>query len=279
MTSVQKIIKYLAIALAVFIIIMIATAVLKIIIGITSITRIWGWVNNKEQAQEIISTNFENADISILDIEIAYTDLIIKTGKTFKVESSSKDIISKQENREIKIKEKNKNWFSKDGKQKLVIYIPEFSELKKVKIEAGAGKINIEKLITENLVFELGAGETKIENLNVLKECEIKGGAGKVNIKSGTINNLDLDLGIGETIVTSTLTGKNEINAGVGNLDINLNGEKEEYQITANKGLGAIKIDGQEMTTGQVIGNGANRIKVDGGIGNIDIQFEEVAKL
>ena len=71
----------------------------------------------------------------------------------------------------------------------------------------------------------------------------------------------------------SKLTGKNEINAGVGSLNINLQGEKESYKIQVDKGLGSIKIDGKEISDEEVFGDGENYIEVDGGVGNIKIDF------
>ena len=71
-----------------------------------------------------------------------------------------------------------------------------------------AYKPNFQKLNTENLAFELGAGETEIQKLTVSKECEIEGGAGKLSILGGTINDLCLDLGVGEVNLITNLTGK-----------------------------------------------------------------------
>ena len=94
-----------------------------------------------------------------------------------------------------------------------------------------------------------------------------------MSIKESNINDLDLDMGVGEVNLTSNLTGQNQINAGVGKLNINLQGEKESYKIQADKGIGSIKIDGNEISNGETLGNGENYIEIDGGIGNIDINF------
>ena len=82
-------------------------------------------------------------------------------------------------------------------------------------------------------------------------------------------------MGIGEINLTAKLTGKNEINAGIGNLNIELTGNEEDYKIQTNKGIGTVKIDGKEMSDGQKYGEGENHIDIDGGIGNIKVKFEE----
>lgn len=272
MTTAQKIIKYLAIAFAIFLIV---TIISTITAAVFALSGILGLKQNIEQNinSEMVATDLEINDIKTLDIEIAFTNLTIKTGETLKIETDNNNINYKQENQKLEIKEKNNKWFSNYVEKELVLYLPEGIELENVKIATGAGKIDIEELNANNLYFELGAGETEIQNLNVSKECEIDGGAGKLSILAGKINDLDLDMGVGEVNLTSSLTGKNEINAGIGSLNIHLQGEKESYKIQADKGLGSVKINGKEISDGETFGDGANYIEVDGGVGNIKIDF------
>lgn len=272
MTTAQKIIKYLAIAFAIFLIITIISTILVVLFALSGIL---GLKTEIEQniSSEMITTNFENADISTLDIEIAFTNLTIKSGDVIKLETDNKKISYSQDDNKLQIKEKNKKWFINQEEKNLILYLPKNMEFEKIKIATGAGKIDIESLNTEKLSFELGAGETEIQNINISKQCEIDGGAGKLSISNGTIKNLELDMGVGEVNLTANLTGKNEVNAGVGQLNIDLQGEKDSYKIQANKGLGSIKIDGKQISDGETLGDGNNYIEVDGGVGNIDIDF------
>ena len=272
MTSVQKVIKYLAIAFAIFLIVSIISTITAALFALSGILGLKQDIE-KSMNSEMVATDLENNDIATLDIEVAFTNLTIKTGDSLKIETDNSNIEYKQENQKLQIKEKNKKWFSNYVEKELILYLPESIQFEKIKIATGAGKIDIETLNTENLSFELGAGETEIQKLNVTKECEIDGGAGKLSIFEGIINDLDLDMGVGEVNLTSSLTGKNEINAGVGSLNIDLQGEKNSYKIQADKGLGSVKIDGKEVSDGETFGNGENYIEVDGGVGNIDIDF------
>ena len=253
MTTVQKIIKYLAIAFAIFLIVTIISASIGVLFGLSAILGLKKDIEENLNT-EMTATSFENSDITNLDIEIAFTNLTIKTGETFKVETDNNNIKFEQENQRLRIKEKNKKWFSNYEEKDLILYLPKDLELEKVHIE-------------------LGAGETEIQDLTVSKECEIDGGAGKLSVLGGIINALDLDLGVGEVNLQTQLKGRNEINAGVGSLNIDLLGDATSYKIQADKGLGTIKIDGKEISNGETFGDGENYIEVDGGIGNIDINF------
>ena len=82
-------------------------------------------------------------------------------------------------------------------------------------------------------------------------------------------------MGVGETNINALLTGKSDIDAGIGNLNIMLNGSKEDYKINTEKGIGTVRIDGDSISNNQTFGNGDNLIKIDGGIGNISIKFNK----
>ena len=269
MTTAQKIIKYLAIALAISIIVSIFSAIAG---GIFSLASVLGLRKNKAIG-EMKAIDFENSEVATLDIDVAFTNLTIKKGETLKAETNNSNINCKQNYPNIQIKEKSRNWFAKNNEGDLVVYVPEGIEFETIRINAGAGKINIEELNTKELVLNLGAGNTEISRVNVSEKCSIDGGVGKLSILSGTINNLDLDIGIGQTDLVSKITGKSDINSGIGKVSIKLLGDKDNYKFKINKGIGTIDIAGEEMKDGQEWGNGKNYIDIDGGIGEIKINF------
>lgn len=280
MTTAQKVIKYLAIAFAIFLIINIISGILWAIFGASFILGLHTWENDTIREHSVI-TNYEysdvetlNREIETLDIDIKFNSLIIKTGSEFKVEGDSNNIKCRQDNKTIHIEETNHHWFQKNNSGEIIIYIPEDLEFDKVKISTGAGKIDIERLKAKRLSLEIGAGETNIKELEVKDKAEIDGGAGKVTILSGIINDLDLDMGVGKVELNAKLTGSTDIDAGIGELAININAPREDYKIRASKGIGAITIDKEGISNDTIYGNGENYIKIDGGIGSIRVNFK-----
>lgn len=274
MTTVQKVIKYLALAFALFIIVNIISGIL---FGIYSLANVLGLNksdNNDVKNLEEVSANIDYTEISKLNIGLEYSNITIKSSDNFKIESNSPDVSVTQNNKQLIIKEKNNKWFFNKDANEVIIYIPEDIIFDEVKIENGAGEIYIENLGTEKLNFEIGAGKVEIKELDVSKQAKINGGAGKVEILSGEINNLDLDMGVGKFELTSKLTGKNDIDAGIGKLDVNLIGEKEDYTIKLSKGLGAITLYGKQIVNDGKYGNGECSIEINGGVGAIDVNKE-----
>ena len=271
MTSAQKIIKYLALCLATFLIFLIISSLLCVFYSVSKVLDVQK--DNEITMDKMSTVNFKTDDISSLDINLLFTNLIIKQGNNLYVETNNEKVHFDEEKNSLKIKEDSRSLLNKNNKGDLILYLPENSQFKTVKIQAKAGKIQIENLVTDSLSLELGAGETSIQRLNVSENCKIESGAGKVSLLDGRIKNLDLDLGVGKFELTSSLLGSNKINAGIGSLELNLLGNKKDYLIKADKGIGTIHVDEAVVSDDSTIGTGGNTIKIDGGIGNIDVSF------
>ena len=275
MTTAQKVIKYLATAFAVFLIITIISAILS---GGYALLSALGLIHtNKDIVMENLKViSKEVKEVTTLKIDLAYTNLDIKTGDDFKVETNNSKITFEENNGSVKIKEENRNWLNNNNtSSNLIIYIPEdMIAIDETKIQTGAGKINIEKLNTQSLYLELGAGDVYIENVIATGETKIDGGVGKTELKYCEINNLKANLGMGEFTFSGKLIGKSEIDSGVGAINIDLIDNKNNYKIDVSKGLGNVTLDGQKLETDRVYGIGENYLDIDGGIGEIKIDFE-----
>ena len=274
MTTAQKVIKYIALGFAAFLIVTIISLILN---GGYALLSAFGLIQENVITEDLKVISSEVKEVSTLKIDLAFTNLDIKTGDIFKVETNNSKITFENNNGSVKIKEKNINWLSNNNRaSNLTIYIPEdMLTIDETNIETGAGKINIEKLNTQTLYLELGAGDVHIENVIATGETKIDGGVGKTRLNSCKINNLKANLGMGEFVFSGKLTGKSEIDSGVGAINIKLLDNSDNYTINADKGIGSITLDGKKLETDRVYGNGQNHLDIDGGIGEIKIDFEE----
>lgn len=271
MNETQKVIKYLAIGFAIFLIISILSGITMLFLTFANL-----FDDRDDDDREYSSnTKTEITDfISNLDIDLRTTSTTIQEGDQFKIETNNSRIITKSENGKLTIRERKGSLLKRNQNHHLTIYLPRNTTYDEVSIDSGAGRIDIEKLSTRELSLDLGAGEVEIRELEVLEEAEIDGGAGKFSIKKGTIHNLDLDMGVGKLELIASITGNSKIEAGVGEANINLLGSENDYKIKVNKGIGNATIDGREVSDNTYYGNGANYLLVDGGVGKINITFK-----
>lgn len=263
-----KIIKYIAVALAVFIIFTIVSGVIFLV----SISiNVFDGKEKSEDLNEIeITDNIKN-----LNIDILTTKLIIKKGEKFTFETNNEHIKSDKGSNKLYIKEETHNVLFKNTNYELIIYIPEDMNFDEVYVQSSSGNISIDKLVTNKLELDLGAGNVLINDLNVSEKASVDGGAGEIVISNGSINNLDLDMGVGNLDLSSKLLGNNEIDAGVGNVNINLLGN--DYKISVDKGLGKTTINDEKIKDNTIIGFGVNELNIDGGVGNISVITENIS--
>lgn len=272
MNSSQKIIKNLAIALGIFLTIFIISMIIG---GIYLITSIFSTKSNNSIDKEINTLWMQNNENVIsLDIDIKFSNLTIKNGDKFLVESNNKNIKYKYNNSSLEVEEIKYNLFNNSDVGEVIITIPSNIRLDSVDIDNGAGSLNIENINANKFNLDLGAGVTIIDNI-IVDSADIDSGAGKFIIKFGKINNLDFDMGAGTAEITSIITGNNQINSGVGNLKLNLIDDIENYKIKINKGIGKVEIDNKEVSDNKIVGTGLNFINISGGIGTIAVNFME----
>lgn len=265
MTQVQRIIKYLALALAFFLIFSIVSGIMYVVLSFTDIFDTDNHV--MEKLEELKTTD----GASFLDVEVNSASVIIKQGDSLKLETNNKNIKVEETNNKLFVEETKHNWFGKKASTELVIYVPTNFIFDGVSIESGAGKIEVDTLSSKNLALDLGAGKVTINNLVVTEQATIDGGAGKISILNGSIHNLELDMGVGELSLTSMLTGDNELDAGVGKVSLNLIGN--DYKIKVDKGIGSTSINGNNIKDNTFYGEGNSIVDIDGGVGNISITY------
>lgn len=275
MTTTQKIIKYLAIAFALFLVI----SIFSIIFGLSR--EIISSINNDKKESKLleeyttISNNVNN--IESFKIDISNDDIEIKEGEKFEVKTNNPDVKFYHENSIVKIKsDKTFSWhLSNSSRGTIIIYLPNEFNISELDLNLGAGKIDIDKIFVETLLMDLGAGTMTAKEINVYEKATINGGAGNININSGTINNLNLKLGAGNASIQSDLTGSNTLTTGVGKLNLGLSRSKNNYKFDINKGLGNIILNDFDVSEDTLIGDGETKIKINGAVGNIIINTSE----
>ena len=265
MTTFHKVIKSLAIILAIFLILNIFSF---LFLGIGS------FVSNLSNLKEIdLSEDIELNDMKIeaLDIKLKSSKLIIESSPNFKIETNNENIKATIHNKTLVIKENKYQFFYPDDLE-VILYLPSDILFNEVEIEAGFGSIEVDFLQVNQLYLDLKAGSTIFNSLIVLDNAKIKGGAGEIKILSGKLINLDLDMGVGKLELTCKFDGNAKIKAGVGEVLVNVLDKEDNYTLKLEKGIGDIKVN-SEAVLDKTLGSGDNLIEIKGGIGKINLNF------
>lgn len=267
MTSAQKVIKYAAMAFAIFLMVNIIGGILSAFGIITS------FLGNDNVLKEM--KNYEITDtVTELELDVKVAKLSIVTGEKLSVESNLKNLRVDVKNGKLVVEDKTHNWFGSSGRATLILSFPEELVLEKAEISTGAGTVNIEKLQSDRLVMKLGAGKVKLDNLNVKSRTKVDGGAGEITIKNSSLYGFDFDIGVGEVNCEAAILGESQIHTGVGATNITLKGAKEDYRICVDKGIGNVEVDGWSFSDGQKYGSGENEVEINVGVGAVRLDFE-----
>lgn len=281
MTSLQKIIKYGAIAFAFYLIVMIIgmivfslTTILGITVGIEN-------YNNYKDSSQIMTTKWEEdySNIKNMNIELKVCRLEIVKGDKLKVEtfdvSNRFECKTSGDTLRLKDKDFNFNWFdSQKVVPRVIIQIPEELNFDRVNIETGVNEAKIDYLNSERLDLKIGVGKCDINKI-IAKHAKIECGTGNTVIDDSTIDDLKLNCGIGKLVMTSEITESGDIDSGVGKVELNLKGGEEQYKIKTQTGLGNFTVAGKKVRDDDIIGNGKVSIKVNAGVGDTSINFKQ----
>ncbi len=268
MNTFQKVIKYLAVAFALFLSISIIGGIVQVLASVVSF--------GSKNAVGEMKTYEVSEKIESIQVDIGAADFVIQTGEKFLVESNHKYLTVDERNTNLVISEKEHSSFSNThGEVKLVITVPNGFVFGDADISTGAGRVTVDTLAANTLHLVLGAGEVKIETLIANNKSDIEGGAGALTVNGGVLHNLDCDMGVGNVMLTSKITGNSSIDYGVGRAELVLLGSAEDYQIHLDKGIGEATLDGEKMQSDSVYGTGVNKLDMDGGVGEIEIRFAQ----
>lgn len=208
--------------------------------------KVSGLVSGESGSSRSYNSTFSNVEKLELETGVADCRIIPYDGENWKVEGSNlpSGFKCRQNGSKLKI-DSGASWrlFNFGNRHaKLEIYIPRTQEVEKIKIDTGVGD------------FEVGDEFLKC------RELEINSGVGDCTIRADITRKLDLD-------------------GGVGDIQVILKGEKEDFNYDVDSGIGDLDIgDSHHSGFGndQKLHNGASKdIILDTGVGSVTIDFEK----
>lgn len=282
MSSLQKVIKYVAMAFAIMLAIGIITGMANA--AITVVSLVSGNIDSTNRSEQTVDVMTDFVGVKSLEINNSSGTFKILPGDTFRVEASnvSKDFQAKVNSNGVLIIDDDNDFIFFDiningfhhPNSKITLYLPDDFIAEKVQIDSGAGSVTIEELYTEYLHISAGAGNITGNNLSA-DEVKVDGGVGNIKLRDVRFEEADFNSGVGNLSIEGVLLGKTKIDCGVGEVELDLIGNINDYDIDVDSGVGTIRVNGEKLSDSDKIDNNAdNSIKVDGGVGNVNIDLK-----
>ena len=267
MTGLQKIIKYCAVAFAVFLMVSIIGGIIAAI-GTLSV-----FFGDHDGTGEL-ETYTVSGEITSLKVDITAADFQILSAADFQVESNISDLDIREKDGVLLIEDREHLRFNSD-KRVLKLYIPENMVFDRIDIAVDAGKTRAAALSADEVVLDLGVGSAEFDQLLAERSARINGGAGEIVLRSSSLHDAELDIGAGRLVFRGALSGRCSVDTGVGAARLELTGREEDYFFKADKGLGVISVNGKKLADHETSGSGETNVSLSNGVGEIKVVFEE----
>lgn len=158
----------------------------------------------------------------------------------------------------------------------ITVYIPKDLDFESVRFGGGVGEVNIDELTVADFTIGGGLGNYCINKLTVNKNggFKIEDGVGEIEISNAEIYGETVIMGgLGNIFISGKIEGDINMNTGVGNVDLNLFGNASDYNITAKRGVGEVKLNGKNIGN-EIYTGGKYHIDIEAGLGNINIEIK-----
>lgn len=148
-----------------------------------------------------------------------------------------------------------------------------------------SGKIlKINSRVSSWGIWNLGRSDAQLEiripGDQIIDTLEIDMGAGNLTVEDGVIKckKLDVNCGMGNCSIRADIRKEGSIDAGVGNIDLTLTGDIQDFDYEIDCGIGRVDIGDEHYSnlgTRKIIDNHASgKLDIDCGVGSVNIDFE-----
>lgn len=154
--------------------------------------------------------------------------------------------------------------------------IPSNAVFESVEISVGACQMNIQRIETKKFDVEVGAGQVVIEDL-MADDAQFEIGAGEIIVDYANVQECVVDVGMGNFEYNGKIARCGDIECGMGNAEIYLDGCMEDYNYEIECAAGNVEIDDESfsgLAAERVINNDADAVmNIECSMGNVTVGF------
>ena len=274
MNGVQKVIKYCAMAFAVFLSVVIFGTIISVVVGVT--TGIAG-VNflmdgDKERVNLAEEYTLEEArGLGITEILVdCNAEITVQTGDVLSIEAVNvtEDYEIRQNNGKFSIVEDSPEikinflFHNATERETVVVTIPEEFSAEQVKILSGSGAVRMTGIEAEYFTVDSGSGKVIAENV-AAKRLYVDSGSGRVTVVQAVADETEINSGSGGITVEDSKLGELLLNSGSGTVRMV---HAEATKAKVDSGSGAVSYAGVLTGTCEFeTGSGSLTLRIDGG--------------
>ncbi len=274
MNGLQKVIKYCAMAFAIFLSVVILGSIITAVLGVTTGIAGINALTREDKDRISLSEEYSLEEAKALEITSILVDcnaeITVKEGEVLAIEASdvTDEYEIRQSNGKFSIVQDRPDfninfvWFDDVAVQeKVVVTIPEELCPEQIKINSGSGAVSVTEVAADNLTVDSGSGRVTMEKVEA-DRLLVDSGSGKVAVTNAKCKNTELYTGSGGISVENSELGEFRLDSGSGTVRMD-----RVVATNANVDSGSGKVSYTGVLTGTCefeTGSGALTISLDG---------------
>ena len=178
-----------------------------------------------DAGEESTPVQMPEGDITALEFDVGGAELIVRGGEAFSLQVLSGSVRNNRVENGVWLLESNApDWRG----SKIEVTVPADQRLERVRVDVGAGRVELENLQCETAELEVGLGAVQATDVRVYQKSKLSVDLGELKLSGGLL---------GETFVTCSM----------GNVRLKLE-RPEEYGYEVSSDLGSVSIDGRSYS-------------------------------
>jgi len=273
MNGIQKVIKYCAMAFAIFLTVVIFGAIVSAVLGVTTGIVGVNFLMGEEKERIDLSQEYTIEEVNRLGIQSVLVDcnaeITVKPGEKLAIvaENVTDEYEIRQANGKFSIVQKTPQikiglWFGNTSEgERVTVSVPQKLLMEQIKVNSGSGKVVLESFQTDDLMVDSGSGRVTINDVRT-KRMNIDSGSGKVSLLRTNAEETGLVIGSGGIAVDDATLGKLRLDSGSGSVALrNVIAEKAEV----DSGSGSVLVEGKLTGSCEFeTGSGSLTLRLDG---------------
>lgn len=237
--------------------------------------------------------------VTDIDVDIEYGDIRIVEGDTFSIDARNIEedslesyvddngtwIMTQKTGTKdsiyvfgFRFSPRNIFRWNEDMLPRITITLPRDFIADDFSLNVQAGNVTIDNVHAVTGDFIVDAGRLVVEEAEITKESEYNVGAAQMTLKNVSLNNITVNCDVGDVMIKGDITGDNSVTCDVGNVELDLRGEEENYNFYVSADIGRIDIDGRSYhgisnQTTHTNSNSKYDFTLNCEIGNISVDF------
>lgn len=159
----------------------------------------------------------------------------------------------------------------------ITITLPQEAYLNRLELEGAAADILVQGLSCDIFQAEIAAGRLRGQQITAAESCRISISAGESDLEEVFFKNLHAVTEAGSFELTGALIGESSINTIVGSAQLDIWGQRQDYQLSLENSAGSISIDGEDMHESgsrELPGSaGKHQLKIRNEVGSTELTF------